>query len=491
MLTKFMFILHRILGTLLSTLFFVWFVTGIVMIYHQFPSANHDEKRVKQEPLPANLPSIESIEKRLPSNSNIKQICLSNNLGQTIFTIIAGRDTIKFPADSIQQLATIDSSYICKAASQWCSASITKIDTLYDLEQWIPFGRLREDLPIYKFHFADKVLTQVYVSSHSGEVLQCTNRSERIWAWVGAIPHWVYFTKLRQDVDLWKKAIRWLAGIGSIMVINGLYVGIYTCVKSRKKKLILSPYKKKWYYWHHIMGLFFGLFALTWAFSGMMSLTDTPQWIGREHVKHNIKKLMEKDPLALESYQIDYRDLIKANNGNITSIEWSHFLHIPIYKIECGATKMTIDASSKKIKPLNLTKEQVIKAVKFINHKPILQISKLTDYDTYYTENKKRHQPLPVWKISVNDIDHSCYYISPQTGSIRNFNTHSRCGFWMYQGLHSLNIKWLVSNHVVWTIVIWILLLGGTALSFTGIILGIKYLIRIIKRIFHIFDKQQ
>ena len=41
MLTKFMFILHRILGTLLSTLFFIWFVTGIVMIYHQFPSANH------------------------------------------------------------------------------------------------------------------------------------------------------------------------------------------------------------------------------------------------------------------------------------------------------------------------------------------------------------------------------------------------------------------------------------------------------------------
>ena len=203
----------------------------------------------------------------------------------------------------------------------------------------------------------------------------------------------------------------------------------------------------------------------------------------------NVHVFMEKDPLALESYQIDYRDLIKANNGNITSIEWSHFRHTPIYKIECDATKMTIDASSKKIKPLNLTKEQAIEAVKFINHKPILQISELTDYDTYYTENKKRHQPLPVWKISVNDIDHSCYYISPQTGSIRNFNTHSRCGFWMYQGLHSLNIKWLVSNHVVWTIVIWILLLGGTALSFTGIILGIKYMIRIIKRIFYIFNK--
>ena len=47
------------------------------------------------------------------------------------------------------------------------------------------------------------------------------------------------------------------------MVIDGLYIGIYTCINSRKKNTKYSPYKNKWYYWHHIMGLFFGLFALT------------------------------------------------------------------------------------------------------------------------------------------------------------------------------------------------------------------------------------
>ncbi len=30
--------------------------------------------------------------------------------------------------------------------------------------------------------------TQLYISSQSGEVLQLSNRNERFWAWLGAIP---------------------------------------------------------------------------------------------------------------------------------------------------------------------------------------------------------------------------------------------------------------------------------------------------------------
>jgi len=39
MFSRIMFTIHRVLGTLLSVLFLMWFVSGIVMIYHGFPSA--------------------------------------------------------------------------------------------------------------------------------------------------------------------------------------------------------------------------------------------------------------------------------------------------------------------------------------------------------------------------------------------------------------------------------------------------------------------
>ena len=66
LLTKIMQFIHRILGTALSILFLVWFLSGLVMIYHTFPRADRADKRAKMDILsPENLPSLDQIEKRL------------------------------------------------------------------------------------------------------------------------------------------------------------------------------------------------------------------------------------------------------------------------------------------------------------------------------------------------------------------------------------------------------------------------------------------
>lgn len=51
MITKFMYTIHRVLGTLLSILFLVWFLSAFVMMYHGFPRASQAEKLEKLEPL--------------------------------------------------------------------------------------------------------------------------------------------------------------------------------------------------------------------------------------------------------------------------------------------------------------------------------------------------------------------------------------------------------------------------------------------------------
>lgn len=45
----------------------------------------------------------------------------------------------------------------------------------------------------------------------------------------------------------------------------------------------------------------------------------------------------------------------------------------------------------------------------------------------------------------------------------------------------TLDFKFLVERPVLWTVVIWTLLLGGAVVSFTGIVLSVKYIIRLIK----------
>ena len=83
MITKFMYTIHRVLGTLLSILFLVWFLSAFVMMYHGFPRASQAEKLEKLEPLSPSLPSVSEITSRLPEGEKVKGIRLDRYLGQT------------------------------------------------------------------------------------------------------------------------------------------------------------------------------------------------------------------------------------------------------------------------------------------------------------------------------------------------------------------------------------------------------------------------
>ena len=479
MFRKLIYSTHRILGTLLSILFLMWCLTGFVLIYHTFPSANKKEKDARLEFISdEQLPDIASIIKQIPAGSEIDHIYLKRYLGQTIFQIQCGKQKYDIPADSTQQLPANDWKRIEAVANVWCQASIAKVDTLRELDQWIPFGQLKKEFPIYKFYFNDEEKHQLYVSSQSTEVLQYTSSDQRFWAWIGAIPHWAYFTSLRQDRDLWITSVVCLAALGILMTISGIYVGIDAYVQRYKRKGLFSLPYKKWYWWHHITGMLFGLFVLTWIFSGMMSLVDTPEWLGKTHHEYPVSEVMAEGKISPENYPLDYREVIKAYSGKIKYIEWDNFRRIPLYNIQINQKKMTIDASDDTVKNLLLSEANVLEAVSAIYGKAMpSKVTLLQEYDSYYIA-RSGHLPLPVYKVAIDDPDASCYYVNPKTGQYRYVNNHSRWSFWLYQGMHSLKIKYLVNHPVIWTIVMWFLLIGASIVSLTGMRVGIRYIVR-------------
>lgn len=217
---------HRILGTLLSILFCMWFLSGLVMIYHTFPRVKQADRWSRMDYLKADsLPAWEEVQKRLPANEEIRHISLCQSLGQQVFQIRTDNGSHELTTN-FSERTHIDASSIRQVAASWNSSPVERIDTLYTLEQWIPFGALKQHFPIYKYYFADQDKHQLYVSSKTAEVLQYTNREERCWAWLGAIPHWIYFTSLRQDIDRWIAVVVTLSGIGSLFCLTGLYLGI-------------------------------------------------------------------------------------------------------------------------------------------------------------------------------------------------------------------------------------------------------------------------
>lgn len=473
-----MYAIHRVLGTLLSALFVMWFVSGIVMMYHTFPSVRRSGLEHKA-PIPHALPALQEVCKRLPDGETVREITLKCRLNQPVFDMVTDKGHYLLPADSTQALLPMDKAYFYRIAGEWCKAPVARVDSLMDLEQWIPFGRLREELPIYKFYFDDADKTQLYISSRTGEVLQCTTVKSRFWAWVGAIPHWVYLTRLRQDADLWKNTVIILSSIGVLMTIAGLYVGVHAYLRARRGSgKWRSPYKKKWYYWHHVTGFLFGIFVLTWIFSGMMSLADTPDWLAKEHRNYPVKEVLSASSHSFENYPLDYRKAVEAYSGNATEVKWSSFGDTPVYEVLVGKKRKSVDASGPVAHELDLTEEQVYNVVQKIHPGENVETPELlTHYDTYYLDRRKMLN-LPVWRVKVENEDRTCYYINPKTGQIRSYNTHSRWRFWMYPGLHSLKFTWLVEHPVIWSVVMWILLLGGTAVSVTGVVLGCKYLRR-------------
>lgn len=483
LLTKIMQFIHRILGTVLSILFLVWFLSGLVMIYHTFPRVSQEDKRAKMDLLsPENLPSLETVANRLPENAKINNVTLNSYLGQTVFHFRTDKGAFDIPADSTEQLPAIDGDRIRRVASLWNASPIAKVDSMYTLDQWIPFGRLKEEFPIYKFHFADPERHELYISSQSGEVLQYTDKDSRFWAWIGAIPHWVYFTSLRQDAELWIKVVVWLSGIGCVMCIAGIYMGIRDLRLARKRKS-LSPYKKFWYKWHHIIGLLFGLFVLTFCFSGMMSLARVQDWGLRPKLGMNpVQELRKMAPSPL-NYPLDYRTVLRAYPGQVRQLEWGSFGNIPFYTVQTDTASIVINANrNDEVFRLNLQPDEIHSVLSQVHGSEVkIDCKSMDTYDTYYI-SRKRNLELPVWKVSVQDVDRSCYYINPRNGQYRYVNTPSRWNHWMYPALHSLSLKFLVDHPVLWNIVMWSMMLGGAFISLSGVWLAIKYIRRKIRR---------
>lgn len=480
-----MYTIHRILGTLLSILFLVWFLSAFVMMYHGFPRASQSEKIERQDYLtPVSLPALEEVVARLPEGEKVKNIRVDRLLGQTVFHIRTAEAAYDLPADSTEQLPANDGERIRKIAALWCAVPVQHIDTLNHLDQWIPFGSLKKEFPIYKFHFDDHDRHQLYIGSRSGEVLQFTTRNERFWAWLGAIPHWVYFTRLRQDAALWSKTVVWLSGIGCLMIIAGLWVGVDIWRRTRKQGKSFSPYRKRWYHWHYVTGIVFGIFVLTFCFSGMMSLADVPAWLSKPTLEKNPLREIRKG-VKPEDYVLDYREILKEY-PDVRRIEWSNFRSTPYYIVKRDTAELYIDASSPSPSPLRLTECEVTEAVRAIHgDSTVLRVALLDKFETDYRDMSRMYPDrslLPVWKITVDDADRSCYYIHPETAAMRYVNTTARWKYWMYTALHRLRIQGLNSSPALRKSVLWLLLLGGTAVSLSGVVLGLRYVERKCRR---------
>ena len=267
---------------------------------------------------------------------------------------------------------------------------------------------------------------------------------------------------------------------GSLLCVAGIYLGIRD-VRLARRRQRLTPYKRFWYKWHHILGTVFGLFVLTFCFSGMMSLVDVEDLGIRSRLDFSpIQRLENMRPTE---YTLDYREVIKNSPRKIRQMTWEHIGPIPFYHLRTDKGQVRIDARyNDPTRALNLTPVDLRPILAAVHgDTATIRLTQLTAYDHYYLA-RSGHLSLPVWLATVDDANHSRYYINPSTGRCRYFGRTERWQHWLYPALHSLRLQPLIAHPWAWNLVMWGLMLGGTLVSFTGLRLAINYLRRKFKR---------
>ena len=359
-----------------------------------------------------------------------------------------------------------------RTAAAWTGqpASAARVEELTEPDQWTLEGGLGNQRPLWKYSWPNG--NQVYVSESTGEVVQFTTRSSRLFAHLGPIPHWLYYTPLRKNGPLWSRVVIWLSGIATLAALMGLVVGLIMYSPSRKNSIPYRGQKRL----HHLLGLFFGIVACTWAFSGMLSMEPFPLSEGRQPRADIVAAALRGERPQLSRYAVKAprEALAQLEPGfKPTVLELSSLAGEPVYIAAAGkgATRVVpLNAA-----PFESFDDQRISNV-VTNAAGVAVARRLTEYDAYYL-NRSGELPLPVLLLQLNDEAHSRYYIDPKTarivGSYRS-STESWVNRWLYHGLHSINFPWLYNYRPAWDILVLTLLLGGTSLCVTSVIIGFQ-----------------
>jgi len=297
-------LVHKWLGVALALLFLVWFASGIVLYFVPFPSLTPTERLaglpllvledLKAERL-AGLPAL-ALDDRpaeqlagLPATAVDNRCCLTApaataraglraveaRLGMhadmpvwRLLRTAPDKRWIAVDASTGALLPDLSTAQAMAVAEAFSGRRAIYAEAL-ERDQWTVAQGFNPYRPLVRVELDGNDGLELYVSPGAAEVVGETRRAERAWNWVGAIPHWIYFTELRRWPERWHNVVVWLSLPGVLLAATGLIIGVWQLFLNRSRWI---PYRVFWMRWHHILGLAVGMVTLTWIFSGLMSM---------------------------------------------------------------------------------------------------------------------------------------------------------------------------------------------------------------------------
>ena len=463
---------HRWVGIAIGWLMLMWCLSGIVMLYVQYPDLTQSERLAHLEPLRVdrcctaqNVP--------LAATARIASFSMEMLDGSLLLRLMPeGGAVVLLEPETGSVVDTVTSELALRVAAAWKGtngAAATVEGPQARPDQWTVYPRYGATRPLYHVDLHDDAGTELYVSSRTGEVVQKTTRTQRFWNWLGAVPHWLYFTRIRDNAPLWNNLVIYSSLLGCFLTLFGLYLGIWQLRRGPDTRLY-SPHRG-WKYWHHVPGLIFGVLVLSWVFSGLMSMqpwgflesdgieAEARQVRGGLPEWQEVQRVLQRLPMAE----------LPADTVRISSSILGGKLHV--LATDRGGGRMRFDAQWQ---PSPLSAEEIGQAGQALG---AVRVATLQQEDEFYYAFASSVASLPVVRLTM--ADDTRIYMDPVTGDLRTKIDSAARGYrWLHLGLHRLDFTAGMRRRPVWDVLVWTLLLGATSVSITGVWLGVRYLRR-------------
>jgi hypothetical protein len=509
--------IHRWSGIVLTTVFVVWFVSGIVFVYVGMPTLPAEERLKRLAPLdlatlrvtPAEAvarlelgsgaPAARTLRGGVESTPSRMRIAMHDS--RPVYRFQSGPGWRMVYADTGEPLAGFSADDAMSEMRRYVPEHATTLRyerRLVDSDQWTLQGIIRSNMPMHRIALDDAAGTEYYVSERTGEPVLRTTASGRFWGYLGAVLHWMYFTPLRRYNAFWNSFVVWTSLIGTAMCAMGIAIGIWRYSLSGRFRLRREPSHTPyagWMKWHHYAGLLFGLFACTWAFSGAMSLSPFAMFQASAQTRA-FREAATGGPIDLAPLTLDrIRAAAATVRGalELKELDFFQFMGEPYFiayappgasesapwrNIDiAAATALNIDRTYVMVSALHPERGtftsfdrdrmwDVAKAA--MPGVAVADSAWLTEYDAYYY-SQEGMKPLPVLRLRYDDPQQTWLYLDPQCGVIaQRYERATRWSRWLYHGFHSLDFPFLYYKRPLWDLVVWALSLGGIAISVTS-----------------------
>jgi hypothetical protein len=292
-------------------------------------------------------------------------------------------------------------------------------------------------------------------------------------SWLGAIPHWLYPTVLRDNAKVWSQVVIWTAVAGVFLVATGLWVGI-TRWRWRGSQASSSPFKG-WWYWHHVAGLVFGLALLTWVSSGLLTMNPWGLLEG-SGIDARLRAQLAGD-VRMPDLQRLVRNLsARPGNSGFVQLESAPFdgrLYFVASRPDGSAARLDADARPA---PLSLAAARgALERARI----PLLSIAPIDEGDSYYYGDGAE---LPAFRAVLADAGGTRLYLGAGTGRITVVDAAGRWSRWIERGLHQLDFPGIQSRPL-WDFIVLLLLAGTSVSCVTGSWMAIQRARRDIRRL--------